>query len=107
MPSSLAFLNATVAPAGDISDQPLQPAVPSEHPGCDWDPESVVAPEEGPVLALCPLQVAGLGLWPEGKCRATALFWATRTAPGVSLRWVSRSLVPPSLVPQSSPVSAG
>lgn len=29
MPSRLAFLNVTVAPAGDISDQPLQPAVPS------------------------------------------------------------------------------
>ncbi|XP_068257938.1 BTB/POZ domain-containing protein KCTD17 isoform X3 [Nyctibius grandis] len=46
------------------------------HPGCDWGPE-VVAAAVGPVLTLSLLQAAGLGLWPEGKCRATALFWAT------------------------------
>lgn len=62
----------------------------------------VVAAAVGPVLALSLLQAAGLGLWPEGKCRATALFWATRTARRVSLCWVSRSLVPPSLSPRAA-----
>ena len=73
-----------------------------EHPGCDFFPEVVAAAGEGPVLALSLLQAAGLGLWPEGKCRATALLWATCTAHGVSLCWVSRSLVPPSLSPKAA-----
>lgn len=72
-----------------------------EHPGCDWGP-GVVAAAVGPVLALSLLQAAGLGLWPKGKCRATALFWATCTARRVSLCWVSRSLVPPSLSPRAA-----
>lgn len=72
-----------------------------EHPGCHWGPE-VVAAAVGPVLALLLSQAAGLGLWPEGKGRATALFSATCTARGVSLCWVSRSLGPPSLSPKAA-----
>lgn len=75
MPGSLAFLNVTVAPGGDISDQPLQSAVPSLARRMQMGTEVVAAVEE-PALALSLLQATGLGLWPGDKCRATVLFWA-------------------------------
>ncbi|XP_035195706.1 BTB/POZ domain-containing protein KCTD17 isoform X2 [Oxyura jamaicensis] len=87
-PGRLSFLNVTVAPAGDIGDQPLQNFAPFPTPAWGWCPD-VVASAAGPLLAHSLLRAAGLGLCPEGEYRATAFFWASCTARGVSQCWVS------------------
>lgn len=100
-PSRLSFLNVTVAPAGDISDQPLQNFAPFPN---TW---LGLVPRCGGICSRttpCPFPAAGSwsGLVPRGRVWSHCLFLGhLHCSWGVPVLGVT-SLVPCSLSPKAA-----